>query len=70
MADRPTIQEWTRGMDLYMAAESTTYRSRGCPKTFHRIWDPWRRHFGLDIGDDTKQSVTHTTQGTPIAGSR
>lgn len=33
VTENPTVQEWTKGTDLYMAAERrTTYQSRGCPK--------------------------------------
>lgn len=51
-ATPPKLVEWQRGMDLYMAAERVTYKARGCPKTFRRIWGNWRRHHGLDGGLD------------------
>mgnify|MGYP002804626708 CR=1 FL=1 len=48
----PTIEEWKRGMDMYMAAEKVTYRSRGCPRKFLKIWGCWIRHYALDLSID------------------
>ena len=45
----PTLEEWRVGMDMYMAAEKTTYRARGCPQKFPKIWGSWLQHQGIDF---------------------
>ena len=48
----PTLDEWRVGMDMYMAAERTTYRARGCPRKFKKIWGSWLQHQGMDLPMD------------------
>ncbi|XP_078543633.1 uncharacterized protein LOC144828898 [Lissotriton helveticus] len=43
------FREWRDGMDMYMAAERVTYKARGCPKKFRRIWGNWRKYYGFDV---------------------
>ena len=44
----PTLSEWRTGMDMYMAAERTTYGARGCPWKFLKIWGSWIQHHSID----------------------
>ena len=53
----PTLEEWKREMDIYMAAEKTTYRNRGCPQKFLKIWGCWQTFYGLDLLTDNEEAT-------------
>lgn len=56
-AELPTLTEWRAGMDMYMGAERVTYKMRGCPKKFFKIWKSWLRYYGLELEDDQDGST-------------
>ena len=43
----PTLEEWRRGMGLYMAAEKVTYKSQGCLRKFTNVWEYWIDYYDL-----------------------
>ena len=42
----PLFKEWQRDMDWCMLAEKVTYKIRGCPRKWSKIWDKWNNFRG------------------------
>lgn len=57
-SEQPPLQEWKKGMELYMSAEMVTYKAKGCPKMFRKIWGPWMKYYGVDLGDSERELLS------------
>lgn len=54
----PTLHEWRKCLDLYMVAERVTYKARGCPQKFKKIWAPWMKYYGLELDGEIEEVGT------------
>lgn len=56
----PTLKEWQTGMDMYMGAEKTVYKARGCPRKFRKVWQPWLSYYNLEVEEEEIVSLEST----------